>query len=87
MMYEVERNGEVVKVKQCKKCMKYKLLDVFYLRPSGTYDGYCRKCKNKQSAVRHRERYQADEQFREAKRKQNRENHAKRKMEATNYGL
>ena len=42
MIYEVERNGEIVKVKKCIKCLKHKRVEAF----SKFSHNRCKSCLN-----------------------------------------
>lgn len=79
MIYEAIVNGEVVRVRECKKCRKYKRESAFYKRVSGI-GNTCKKCECKQTAKRSKERYATDAEFREAERKRNREYQARRRV-------
>lgn len=46
MIYEAIRNGEVVKVKKCPHCLKYKALSAYGMRTGGEYvRSWCKKCE------------------------------------------
>lgn len=53
-IYEVERNGEVIKVKKCTSCLCYKSVESFRFREGRFYNGACIKCEREYNKNRRR---------------------------------
>ena len=54
-IYEVERNGEVIKVKKCLHCLSYKSIEKsFRKRRDGYLNSVCHTCQNKYNRERRR---------------------------------